>query len=151
MKRLLFGAVMAGVLLLPGLARAQSYQLLNLFNAATVNGTSAVQSGVRNLAGCDVAVSVFVTASSTIGAADVKLEYAVCSQTETSGAANCGSFVDTTDLVASTNTDFTTNPEGLHAVALPALLSSVVDFKVTGVGTNPADTVVTADLLCKRK
>lgn len=111
-----------------------------LFNAVTINGTASADSVVIDLSHVDRVESILFQASSAGGTAKVKLEYAVSND-----GSVFGSYDDYPDLIADNTVDFVT-PEGLTAVSLPNLLARYIKFRVTGLATNPADTVVTANL-----
>lgn len=90
--------------------------------------------------------SLAFKAISSSGAADVKIEY----QTSPDDT-NFDDADDNPDITSSTNTDFSNQPEGWNHVDMPTHLSRYVKFKVTGVGSNPADTVVSLKAICREE
>jgi len=114
-----------------------------LFDAVAVASTGSAESQVVPMRAVAVAESLLVQATSASGTADIKVEYAVSHD-----GVNFGSYDDYTDLIASSVTEFQTD-EGLTAISLPNMLAPYVKFKVTGVGSNPADTLVTMRLLLR--
>src|SRR5688572_23993693 len=109
-----------------------------LFDAVLVASTGSVESGVVPLRSAERGEALLVQATSVAGTADIKIEFAI-----SRNGVDFGSYDDYTDLVASSATEFQTD-EGLTSVPLPNMLTTFVKFKVTGVGSNPADTLVTA-------
>lgn len=118
----------------------------DLFNDETINGTGSATTPALDLRWIDRVEALLIKAESDSGAADVKVEYAI---SKSKADADFGSFDDEVDILESSNTDFTTNPEGWHTVSMPNPLAPFIKIKVTGVGTNPSDTKVTARLLCR--
>lgn len=108
-----------------------------LFRATLINATGTAESGVVDTSQMERTVGVAVKASSVAGAADVKLELRYSSDGVTFGA-----YADETDVIASTNTGFGATPEGLHVVDFELKDVRYVQFLLTGVGANPADTLV---------
>jgi hypothetical protein len=86
---------------------------------------------------------LLVQAASTTGDADISIEYAVSHDGET-----FGEYTDNDPIVTSSQSEFET-PEGLTAIPMPNMLAPFVKFRLTGVGSNPADTVVTIRLLLR--
>ena len=58
-----------------------------------------------------------------------------------------GSYADQTALLTSTFS--LANPEGYKALSLPLALAPFIQFAFSGTGSNPQDTVVTADLILR--
>lgn len=91
--------------------------------------------------------SLYILASSVAGAADVRVEYAV-GRTETV----LGSSDDNDDIITSTNTDFATNPEGLHFVSMPTILAPFFRIEVDEIsGGGLTDTLVTLGLIFREE
>lgn len=111
-----------------------------LMDAVAVASTGSAESLVLDLRHVATLESISVRASSASAAADVKIEYALSPD-----GTNFGSFDDTTDFTASTATDFANNTEGFNTIFPPttAPMNFFVKLKVTGVGANAADTLVT--------
>jgi len=81
-----------------------------------------------------------------LGAADVKIEYAVSKD-----GVNFGSFDDEDDIISSTNNLFSgANPEGIHTVGMPNPLAPFIKLKVTELTTTLADTLVDLTLIVRR-
>lgn len=117
---------------------------MRVFDNVLVNGTGNVVSSIIDMRWAEQAEALLFQASSVAGTADVKFEYAVSA---TESDAGFGSFDDEPDILASSGG--LTNPEGWHTVSMPNMLAPFVKLKVTGIGTNPADTRVTAYLLIR--
>jgi len=119
---------------------------LTLFSGVTVNGTGSVESAVVSLRHVMSIESIVLRAASVTGTADVKLEYI----TSPDGI-NFEDYADTTDVVSSTLTANATGPEKFNPFFPPAdaPMNMFIQFKVTGVGTNPADTIVDAYLILR--
>lgn len=117
-----------------------------LYNAVVVVSTDAgIESPVVDLKDAAQLPSVVLKASSVSGAADVKLEY-VTSPDST----NFEDYADTVDITSSTNTDKPNNKEGFNPYFMPtAPENRYIKFKVTGVGSNPADTLVTCYMMLR--
>lgn len=119
-------------------------QAIKLFTSALVSGlASGVLSSTVNLR-FDVERLeglLFIT-SSTTSTGDVSFEYAI-----SPNSAVFGSFADEAAILTSTFS--LTNPVGWHTVALPNVLAPYVQFRVSGTGSNPTDTRVTAELLLR--
>jgi len=133
-----------GVLLLPSVVHATGRQVqTSIFSATAVASTGSATSSAQKLGSEDGALALAIVATSASGTADVKVEFALSLDGTT-----YGSFDDSADITSSTAGDCAT-PEGLCVIALPprVLFAPFVKFKVTGVGTNPADTVVTASVI----
>ena len=111
-----------------------------LLSAVLVNGTGNVETEILSLQHVNFIESLVLRASSVSGTADVKLEYV----TSPDGT-NFESYSDTTDITSSTLVDKPNNAEGFNPFFPPidAPLNSYVKFRVTGIGSNPADTLVT--------
>lgn len=88
--------------------------------------------------------SLMLRASSVSGAADVKAEFAVSWDTT-----EFTNFDDTADITSSTNTDRANNPEGWNTYSVAAPLNRYIRIRITGVGANPADTIVSAYLIVR--
>lgn len=115
-----------------------------LFDAELVNGTGSVTSERVPMKYAMRAEGLLVLATSPSGGTpDIKIEYAISDDGET-----FGSFDDYDDLVEASATDFAT-PGGITAVSLPNFIATYVKFKVTGVNSNPTDTLVTVKLLIR--
>ena len=109
----------------------------------TINATASYTTPALNMRWIKEA-SLLVRATSGTGNPDVKIEYAVSKD-----GTNFGSFNDYTDLVAS-SAAFAT-PQGITAVALPNMLAPFIELKATGIGGNPADTVLDVTLVGREK
>lgn len=58
-----------------------------------------------------------------------------------------GSYADVSTLITSTFS--LVNPQGYHALTLPSARAPFAQFSFSGTGSNPQDTVVTADLVLR--
>lgn len=90
--------------------------------------------------------AIILRAASVSGTADVKIEYAT-SHDDT----NYDSFDDNLDVTSSSGTDKPNNKEGYNSYPMPAPLNSYIKIKVTGVGANPADTLVDCYLVLREE
>jgi hypothetical protein len=118
---------------MPHLVRA------TIFDGVAVASTGSQTSGVVSLQHVSTLESIVLKASSVLGAADVKLEYSTSPDN-----ASFDSFDDNADITSSQATDKPNNTEGYNAFPHPAPLNNFIKWKVTGVGANPADTLVSA-------
>lgn len=113
-----------------------------LFVAVTVATTSAVESGAASLARITPAtLSCLIQCTSLSGTPDVKIEYAVSSDGTT-----FGSYADFDALISSTLAAWGATAQGVHVEELTVPMTPWIRFRVTGVGANPADTLVSIDL-----
>lgn len=87
-------------------------------------------------------LAIEMRAASAGGTADVKLEMRVGPRED-----SLGDYADIADIVSSTALAFPATPEGWHRYSVPEPLGRFIEWKVTGVGANPADTRVDAYLL----
>lgn len=111
-----------------------------LWTAETVNATAAITSPVLDLRWSDrTSYVVFLKAVPSSGTADVKIEVALSAD-----GTNFDNFL--TSLTASSNTQFSATPHDYHTYPLDAQGMPYCKIKVTGVGSNPATTAVTATL-----
>lgn len=109
-----------------------------VFDGVLVDSTGAVTSVSLRLKDAATISSIVMRAASVTGAADVKLEY-ITSPDDT----NYEAVADTQDITASSATDKTGGPELFNSYMMPtAPENSYIKFIVTGVGGNPADTIV---------
>ena len=110
-----------------------------LFNEVLVNaGGNSGNSPTLDLQHARANLHVSLRAASIAGAADVKLEFQ-----QSPDNTNWDGIADNPDITSSTSTDKPDNREGYNEYTVPALLGRYVRFLVTGVGANPADTLVT--------
>ncbi len=122
----------------------ESLKNMELFSGEALAASGTLTSPVIDLENTIKAESIFIKASSVLGVADVKVEYAVSKD-----GVNFGGFNDATDIITSTNSVFSTNKEGVHTVAMPAVLSRYIKLRVTELSTTVADTLVDLDLLVR--
>lgn len=119
------------------------YEARLLTDAAVASTGTATSSGLHlNLT--DSLDSLVVKASSASGTADVKVEYSTSPDNT-----NYDSFDDNEDLVTSTLLQFPNNPEGYNVLPMPNHRNLYLKVKVTGIASNPADTVVTVIAMCR--
>lgn len=110
-----------------------------LLKNQAVASLNSVESPVADLTQIRRVESVQIRLTST-GSPDVKIEYGVSASEDESPYFH--------ELVASTNTDFPTNVGRWIIIPVPNPLGDFFRIRVTGVGSNPADTVVDAHLRC---
>ena len=114
----------------------------NAIPSQTLAVAASIESGVMDLRLCR-AFAVQMKAAASGSAA--KLEYA----TSPDGT-NFDSYDDNPDLIADNNTEFPNNTEGWNTKLLDNdFPNRYVKLKVTGLATNPANTVVAVNLMCK--
>jgi len=117
---------------------ARLIRLGPIFDNVLINATGTSTSGVIELPRGGLESLLFKQASaSAAGTGNVKIEYAVSEDGVT-----FGSFADETDILASSQTSYTTS-EGVHAIAFPNPLARFIKLMLTGISANPADTRVT--------
>ncbi len=119
--------------------------LINLavFPATAVASTGTYTTPVLNMMWMKE-ISLILKVHAASGSPDVKVEYAVSAD-----GINFGSFDDYTDLVVSSGACAT--PQGITAVPLPNMLAPYIKLKVTGIGANPAGTIVDGTLVGREK
>lgn len=114
-----------------------------LFDAVLVASGGNVESPVIELrVGPMLPYAISLSASSVLGAADVKLQV----QASPDGT-NFDAYADHADIVDSTLLAKPSGPELWNEYPLNDVASPFLKFKVTGVASNPADTLVSAKLL----
>ena len=121
---------------------AQFESLWRLWDATAVATVGSVTSPALDLRWSDrTGYVIWLKAFSSAGTADVKIEAAFSADGVTFGSFD-------TSLTASSNTLWTgNNPEDYHIYPLDPVGMPWCKIKVTGVGSNNADTVVTATLI----
>ncbi len=119
---------------------------ISIWTAEALVASGSAESPVIDLRTVKNPESIMIKASSVLGAADVKIEYAVSKD-----GVNFGSFDDEDDIISSTNTLFSgANPEGIHTVGMPNPLAPFIKLKVTELTTTLADTLVDLVLILRR-
>lgn len=119
------------------------YEARLLTNEAVASTGNAVSPALHlNL--IDSIDAIVLKASSVAGAADVRVQYA----TSPDGT-NFDAYDDNEDLCPSTLLQFPNNPEGYNVLPAPAARNLYLKLKVTGIGSNNADTLVTAIAMCR--
>lgn len=115
-------------------------------SALAVASTGTALTAAFDLRRCGSVEALWIVATSATGDADVKVEYALSLDGTT-----YTTFATYTDLTSSTATDFASPaaPEGLNRVLMPVVPARWIKFLVTGVGSNPADTLVTLGIACR--
>lgn len=115
-----------------------------IFSAALVNATASVESPILDLSvgPGHAPYTVMMKAASAGGTADVQLQY----HTSADGV-NFDHYDDNVDIVNGSATARPAQPEGTNSYLFSDFMNRFVQFKVTGVGSNPADTLVDATLL----
>ena len=86
--------------------------------------------------------TIALRASSVSGVADVKLQVATSED-----GINFSHYDDSSDVVTSTLLARQAGPELFNEYPLANVFNKFLKFRVTGVGVNPADTLVSATLL----
>jgi hypothetical protein len=104
-----------------------------------VTGSGVASSAIDLRMGVFRLESLLFLASSVVSNPDISFEYAISRDGVT-----WGSYADNTSLLTSTVS--MTNPQGWHAVPMPAALAPFLRFQCSATGSNPVDTRVTADL-----
>ena len=120
-----------------------------LFWQAPVSGTAVsgpTSSAIDLRTGVLRLESLTYTLSSVLSTPDVAMFYRVSPDGVT-----WGSFADFLPLSGSllTSTFSGGNPQGYHTLALPNALAPFIEFAVSGVGSNPQDSLCTMDLLLR--
>ena len=143
MRKLFVGMCL---LALPLTAHAQPvedlFRSIQVFSGEAVASTGSATSSQISLDDCLRVESMILKATSSSGTADVKVEILQCWK------GDCEVTGDNTAIVSSTVTSYNT-PEGINVVAFPAFLSKDIKLLVTGVASNPADSLENLDLLCR--
>ncbi len=138
MKRIL-AALCALMIAAPAAYAAQGQSVDKLLDAEPVASLGTVTTAKQNMQQALSIDAIGVLATSVSGVADIKIEYLLSYDGAVFTAAS-----DFTDITSSTAAGCPT-PEGVCVISLPPDLSFApsTQFKITGVGTNPADTIVT--------
>jgi hypothetical protein len=112
---------------------------VKLMSAVLVASTGSVESSAFPLQYVVSIEGIVVKASSVSSTADVKVEYVTSPDN-----VNYEAYADTQDITSSTLLDKAGNPEGANPFNMPPLIPSNgwIKFKVTGIASNPADTLV---------
>ena len=113
-----------------------------LFWQTPVSGTTVsgpISSAIDLRMGVVRMESLTFMASSVTSTVDLGFFYAISPD-----GVSWGSFADNTALLTSTVS--LANPEGYQTIALPAALAPFVRFSCSGTGSNPQDSLCTADL-----
>lgn len=125
-------------------------QWVQVFNGVTVNATGSVESAVIDLrvgvesSPTPYALSLKVDSAGGPNTSDVQVQ--VC---ESQDGTNFDAYSDRADIVSSTLLARPGGPGLYNIYPLTGLLAPFLKFKVTGVASNPADTVLDARLLYK--
>lgn len=114
---------------------------LRLWTAALIASGGTLTSDVIDQSALIRVEGLELKATSVAGAADVKIEYA-----EVDDAGNVTGFDSHTDILASSAAQ--TNPEQMHAIAFPTVVSRRFKLLVTELASL-ADTLVTLNLICR--
>lgn len=114
-----------------------------VWTAAPIGASGTLTSPALPVRALDAVLGCLIQVTSVAGAADVRLEYAIGDFTGTT----FGSFDDEADLITSTATVFTTNPEGLHTREFALKPSPYLKLKVTELTGALTDTLVTLTML----
>lgn len=113
---------------------------VRIFPGSTVAGTASVTSGAVNCTnGTPRTLDIQVT--SETGTPDAKIEFATSQDGTTFSA-----YTDYDAIVASTFGVFGTEAETFHTLEVSLPAARFLSFKITGVGSNPADTIATLTL-----
>lgn len=127
-------------------------QWITLFDTITVNATAAVESAVVDLRvgpsehASPYALSLRVDSAGAPNTSDVKVQVQ-----ESWDGVNFDAYADHVDLVSSTLLSRPSGPGLYNSYPVTGFLAPYLRFKVTGVGSNPADTVLDARLLFKEE
>lgn len=110
-----------------------------LFSSVLINATGSEESEALPLQHILQVEGFSLRAASVAGDADVTLEYALSPD-----GTNFESYDDNQPITSSTATDKAGNPEGYNTFPMPFSIpaSGFIKFRVTGVGSNAADTLV---------
>lgn len=112
-----------------------------LFDAVALASLGAITSAVLDTEHMGRLHDLSLKVSSVTGTADAIIEYA----TSPDGT-NFDAYSDNTALAASTLLAKAGNPEGFNGYPLPIFLNRYVRFRLTGIASNPADSLVTGYL-----
>ena len=117
---------------------------MNIFNAVAVVSTGNAESSTFDLVYTAQVEAVVLRAKSASGAPDVKLQHALSHD-----GTNFDAYADNTDWTASSATAKPNNAQGYNSYIPPSGTAAgrYIKFKVTGVGSNPAGTVVNAYMI----
>lgn len=116
-----------------------------LFWQTPVSGTAVsgpVSSAIDLRTGVLRLEALTFLASSVVSTPDLGVYYAVSPD-----GTSWGSFADETSILTSSVS--LTNPQGFHTLALPLALAPFIRFSISSTGSNPNDSIVTADLFLR--
>jgi hypothetical protein len=121
----------------------------HIFEAQLFDAEAVASTGAKTTASLDTKFlsrieSLALKAVSASGDADVKVEY----QTSQDDS-NWDAAADNDDITSSQATQFANNKEGWNHIDMVTHLSRYIRFVVTGVGSNPADTLVSLKAICR--
>lgn len=116
---------------------------LRVLTDSVVNGTGSVTSPAIDLSGFKRVEAIRFKASSVVGAAKVKVEYAISDKVD----GEFTTFDDQDDLIV--DSSLLTDPEAWHSVLMPIVPDKAIQFKVTGLATNPVDTLASLVLMAR--
>jgi hypothetical protein len=119
---------------------------IRVFPAQTLDGAAAIESSPIDLRYIDHIVGFQMRVASAGGTADAKVEYAIGVGDDPSTVV-FGEYADTDDIEDATSG--LTTPEGWNSFVFPTVVAPFMRLRVTGVGANPADTVLEGVLLVK--
>lgn len=113
-----------------------------LLTGSVVNGVGSAESAACDLTRADDVPTLQIKATSATGTPRIRVQFA----TSPDGV-SFDAYADNPDLIADTSAQFPNNLQGWNRVLVGGVVgNSFVKFKFTGVGANPADTVVAAKL-----
>ena len=110
----------------------------------TINATGNEISSYVSLEYAERVESLLLEVRSVSGTADVKAEYATSWDTT-----SFDNFDDNADITSSTLTEKANSPEAWNVYPVSAPLNRYIRIRITGVGTNPADTIASAYLIVR--
>ncbi len=144
MKRITLALALAGLLLAPSLgiaflnpasATGDALSVTQVMINRGINATADEESTPLRIVKLGAMEAIWVQVTSAGGAPDVKLEYALSLDDTT-----YTDYALYTDLLTSSATVFTDDPEGVNPIDLPPLPGNFVKFRVTGLAGNQTDT-----------
>ncbi len=116
-----------------------------LWEGTTIGAGATLTSATVDLNHVDMIEALALKVSSVAGTADVRVEFQTSHD-----AVNWDSSDDNPDIIASTLTAKTNNPEGWNGYPMPAPLSRYLRILIDEIsGGGLADTLVEAALICR--
>lgn len=119
-----------------------------MFTSAQLANLSSITSGLMDVRSAKAVLSMRIKATSATaqGAVDFKIDMATSDYPNDTSLFKTGPFPDLDNYNTNVLATWagTPNPADWQVIGMPSPLAPFVAFKFTGLGANPADTIITA-------